>query len=87
MSGFGACSLATIVQMVANGLGVTLLPELSLAFEVRDPRIAPVRLGSGAPSRTLGLAWRRSSPRRRDFVALGRLLAASRPAAGAALTS
>ena len=79
MSGFGASSLATIIQMVANGLGITLLPELSLPFEARDPRIALVRFGAPEPSRTIGLAWRRSSPRKRDFVELGRLLTASRP--------
>src|SRR5262245_14667474 len=31
---FGASSLATIVQMVANGYGVTLLPEMAIASEV-----------------------------------------------------
>lgn len=80
-SGFAASSLATIVQMVANGLGVTLLPELSLQFEVHDPRIALLPFAPPEPSRTVALAWRRTSPRRRDFVELGRLLKASRAVA------
>jgi LysR family hydrogen peroxide-inducible transcriptional activator len=83
MSSFGASSLSTIIQMVANGLGITLLPELSLPFEVHDPRIALLRFAPPEPSRTVGLAWRRSSPRKRDFVELGKLLTTSRgPAAG-----
>ena len=78
MNGFGASSLSTIIQMVANGLGITLLPELSLPFEVHDPRIALLRFAPPEPSR-VGLVWRRSSPRKRDFVELGKLL----PPAGA----
>jgi LysR family hydrogen peroxide-inducible transcriptional activator len=81
MSGFGASSLSTIVQMVANGLGITLLPELSLPFEARDPRIVLLRFAAPEPSRTVGLAWRRSSPRKRDFVELGKLLGGSPAAA------
>jgi LysR family hydrogen peroxide-inducible transcriptional activator len=79
MSGFGASSLPTIIQMVANGLGITLLPELGLPFEAHDPRIALVRFAAPEPSRTVGLAWCRSSPKKHDFVELGKLLAASRP--------
>lgn len=78
MSGFAASSLATIIQMVANGLGITVLPELCLPFEVHDPRIVLLAFGAPEPRRTVALAWRRSSPRRRDFLELGKLLAASR---------
>jgi LysR family hydrogen peroxide-inducible transcriptional activator len=77
-SSFGASSLSTIIQMVANGLGITLLPELSLPFEVHDPRIALLAFAAPEPVRTVALAWRRSSPRKRDFVELARLLSASR---------
>ena len=76
--GFGASSLSTIIQMVANGLGITVLPEISLAFEVHDPRIALLRFPEPQPTRAVALAWRRSSPRKRDFVELGKLLTASR---------
>ena len=74
MSGFGAASLSTIMQMVANGYGVTLLPEMCIAVEARDERIALSRFGAPEPQREIGLVWRRSSPRREDFEALGRLL-------------
>lgn len=76
--GFAASSLSTIIQMVANGLGITILPELSLPFEVHDARIVLLPFATPEPSRTVALAWRRSSPRRRDFLELGKLLAASR---------
>ncbi|BCP54472.1 LysR family transcriptional regulator [Kaistia sp. 32K] len=74
MSGFGAASLSTIMQMVANGYGVTLLPEMCVAIEARDERIALARFSTPEPEREIGLVWRRSSPRRADFEALGRLL-------------
>ena len=77
--GFGASSIATIVQMVANGLGIAVLPEISVGFEVHDPRIALLRFPTPEPTRTVALAWRRSSARSRDFRELGRLLARSRP--------
>ena len=72
---FGASSLATIVQMVANGYGITLLPRMSLPVEVRDDetiRVLPFE--PPVPERTVGLAWRRTSPRKADFVELGRLI-------------
>lgn len=81
MSGFAASSLATITQMVANGLGITVLPELCLPFELHDSRIVLQAFEAPEPSRTVALAWRRSSPRRRDFLELGKLLAASRAGA------
>ena len=75
MEEFGATSLATIVQMVASGYGIALLPEMALPVEVRDPRIVEIRpIEPLAPSRTVGLVWRRPSPRQEDFAELGRLI-------------
>jgi LysR family hydrogen peroxide-inducible transcriptional activator len=79
VASFGASSLSTIIQMVANGLGITVLPEISLPFEVHDPRITLLRFPPPEPTRSVALAWRRSSPRKRDFAELGKLLTASRP--------
>jgi LysR family hydrogen peroxide-inducible transcriptional activator len=70
-SAFGATSLSTVMQMVAAGYGVTLLPELCAAVEVRDERVALLRFSEPQPQRSVGLAWRKSSPRERDFLALG----------------
>lgn len=70
-AGLGATSLATVMQMVANGYGVTLLPEVAAETEVRDDRVRLLRFAEPQPARTIGLAWRRTSPRRKDFAALG----------------
>jgi LysR family hydrogen peroxide-inducible transcriptional activator len=70
-AGLGATSLATVMQMVANGYGVTLLPEVAAEIEVRDERVKLLRFAEPQPARTIGLAWRRTSPRRKDFAALG----------------
>jgi len=70
--GLGATSLATVMQMVANGYGVTLLPQVAVATELHDPRVKLLRFSKPEPGRTIGLAWRRTSPRRKDFEALGK---------------
>jgi LysR family hydrogen peroxide-inducible transcriptional activator len=71
---FGASNLSTIVQMVANGLGLTLLPELAVDLEVRRGDIKLMRFVDPQPRRTIGLAWRKSSPRKRHFAQLGKLI-------------
>ncbi|MBV8921983.1 hydrogen peroxide-inducible genes activator [Bradyrhizobium sp.] len=71
---FGASNLSTIVQMVANGLGLTLLPELAVDLEVRRGDIRLMRFTDPQPRRTIGLAWRKSSPRKRHFAELGKLI-------------
>jgi len=67
----GSTSLATVMQMVANGYGITLLPEIAAEQEARDERVTLKRFRAPEQGRTIGLAWRKTSPRRRDFVALG----------------
>jgi LysR family hydrogen peroxide-inducible transcriptional activator len=73
-TGFGATSLATVMQMVASGYGVTLVPEVAIDVEVRDERIKLLRFADPQPQRIIGLAWRPTSPRRDDFFALGRMV-------------
>jgi len=73
--GLGATSLATVMQMVANGYGVTLVPQVAVDVGVRDERIKLLRLAPPQPGRTVGLAWRQTSPRKADFIALGRIVA------------
>jgi LysR family hydrogen peroxide-inducible transcriptional activator len=70
----GATSLATVMQMVANGYGITLVPKVAVDVEVRDDRIKLLRFAAPEPGRTIGLAWRRTSPRKVDFQALGQLV-------------
>jgi LysR family transcriptional regulator, hydrogen peroxide-inducible genes activator len=76
---FGTSSLSTLVQMVAAGLGVTLLPRMSLETEARRGGILLVEFARPKPSRRIGLAWRKSSPRRRDFAALGAVIRSIAP--------
>jgi LysR family hydrogen peroxide-inducible transcriptional activator len=72
---FGASSLATIVEMVSAGFGITLLPELSIGVEERGRDITLVRVIEPEPARTIGLVWRTTSPQKQDFEELGRLVA------------
>src|SRR5512140_1482720 len=57
-----ATSLPTLVQMVAGGLGITLLPETAAAALVHPP-VAVAALKKPVPGRTIGLSWRTSSAR------------------------
>jgi LysR family hydrogen peroxide-inducible transcriptional activator len=72
--GLGATSLATVLQMVASGYGVTLLPDVAVEVEARDERVKLLRFAPPAPSRAIGLAWRPTSPRKSDFAALGQIV-------------
>jgi LysR family transcriptional regulator, hydrogen peroxide-inducible genes activator len=73
-TGFGATSLATVMQMVASGYGVTLVPEVAIDAEVRDERVKLRRFAEPQPQRSIGLAWRPTSPRRADFLEFGRMV-------------
>lgn len=73
-AGLGATSLATVMQMVANGYGVTLVPKIAVGVEVRDERVKVLRFRDPEPARHIGLAWRRTSPRKVDFIALGQIV-------------
>ena len=72
---FRATSLGTLVQMVATGVGVTLIPEMSVEGETGFTRdLALVPFEAPAPGRTVALAWRRSSPHGTRFAELGTAL-------------
>jgi LysR family hydrogen peroxide-inducible transcriptional activator len=73
-AGLGATSLTTVMQMVANGYGVTLVPEVAVDAELRDSRVKLLRFAEPEPARSIGLAWRRTSPRSKDFEALGKVV-------------
>jgi LysR family hydrogen peroxide-inducible transcriptional activator len=72
---FGASSLATIVQMVANGYGLTLLPEMAIASGIhRGDDIRLLHFRTPEPRRQIGLAWRKTSPRKTEFIQFAKLL-------------
>ena len=61
-----------MVQMVASGLGITLLPKLAVAAGITEGTGLVLRPLAGAGAwRTLGLAWRPNAPRAADYRALG----------------
>jgi LysR family hydrogen peroxide-inducible transcriptional activator len=72
-AGLGATSLSTVMQMVANGYGVTLVPKIAVD-QLRDERVKVLRFRDPVPARSIGLAWRRTSPRKADFAALGEIV-------------
>jgi LysR family hydrogen peroxide-inducible transcriptional activator len=73
---FAGTSLQTLTQMVANGLGVTLLPQLALdAGILRGTDVTSRPLAGGRAAREIGLAWRRGTGRRQEFELLGATLA------------
>jgi LysR family hydrogen peroxide-inducible transcriptional activator len=76
-AGLGATSLSTVMQMVANGYGVTLVPEVAIDAKMQDPRVKLLRFRDPEPGRSVGLAWRRTSPRVKDFEALGAAMMAA----------
>ncbi len=81
-TGLQATSLGTLVQMVASGLGVTLLPEMAAAVLAPRPSsgVVTLRFAAPAPGRTIGLVWRTSSARLPELRLLAETIAA--PAAG-----
>lgn len=73
---FGATSLFTLVQMAQAGLGPTLLPDLAVRAGLAGlGGLAIVPFAPPAPSRRIGLAWRRGSGRRAECEMLAAALA------------
>jgi LysR family hydrogen peroxide-inducible transcriptional activator len=73
---FAATSLFTLIQMVANGLGITLASQLALdAGILKGTGLAVRPLRGEGLHRDIGLAWRRGTRRRDEFETLGRAIA------------
>jgi LysR family hydrogen peroxide-inducible transcriptional activator len=73
-SGFQGTSLHTLVQMAANGLGVTIAPAMAIqAGLLRGLDLKAIPMREDAPARRIVMAWRVSSSRKPFF----RRLAAS----------
>ncbi len=66
---FEGSSLETIKYMVASGMGVTVVPQLSVPAE-KQPHIRYVKFTAPAPTRRVVLAWRRTFPRYEAIAAL-----------------
>ena len=67
-----ATSLHTLVQMVDNGLGITLLPQLAIDGGIlRGTGLNVVPFAGDQPTRKIGLIWRRGTGRGAEFYLLG----------------
>jgi LysR family transcriptional regulator, hydrogen peroxide-inducible genes activator len=70
-----ATSLHTLVQMVDNGLGITLLPQLAIDGGIlKGTSLTVLPIAGEPPSREIGLVWRRGTGRRREFELLASAL-------------
>lgn len=72
---FSSTSLHTLVAMVAEGMGSTLLPDLAInggILEGSDFVVRPLR--ESASARTIGLCWRKTSSRNEDFLQFGEFI-------------
>jgi LysR family hydrogen peroxide-inducible transcriptional activator len=81
---YGATSLDTIRQMVAMGLGISLLPALYVRSEVRPNQLVTARpLDGPQPFRAVGMVWRTRAARSAEYLelaqAIRRILRATTP--------
>ena len=74
MASYGATSLTTLLQMVAHGMGVTLVPEMAVdaAGGMRDVKIVP--FAEPMPERIICLAWRRNRARQEECLELAAII-------------
>ncbi|MDJ0391754.1 LysR substrate-binding domain-containing protein [Rhodococcus sp. G-MC3] len=70
-----ATSLATIVQCVAGGLGVTLIPRSAVSVETGKGALGIVEFAQPRPGRKMGLVHRSSSARADEYAAVAELIA------------
>jgi LysR family transcriptional regulator, hydrogen peroxide-inducible genes activator len=61
--GWQGNSLETIRQMVASGLGITVLPASALTSKYESKRLVVIDIMKPVPGRRIGLAWRRGFTR------------------------
>jgi LysR family hydrogen peroxide-inducible transcriptional activator len=72
-----ATSLHTLVQMVDNGLGVTMLPQMAVDAGILERTNVVARpLKAKNAVREIALVWRKNSPREKDFALLAEELQA-----------
>ena len=70
-------SLHTLVQMVDNGLGVTMLPQMAIdAGILHETHVVARPLRAENASREIALIWRKNSPRAEEFRLLAQELRA-----------
>jgi LysR family hydrogen peroxide-inducible transcriptional activator len=72
---YQATSLNTLVQMVANGIGITLLPGMALETPIlAGTDVQTRRFDDADVQRSIGLMWRRQAARADEFRLLGEFI-------------
>lgn len=79
----GGATLATLVQLVAAGMGITLIPRMAIEVETRGGAVAVDHFASPAPARTLAMVWRSASPLATHLAGLAHVAASAADPAGA----
>jgi LysR family hydrogen peroxide-inducible transcriptional activator len=82
--GLDGSSLSTLVQMVAAGMGVTLIPDMAVPVETRSTAVALARFEPPQPSRTIGMIWRKTNPLAGQFIEISEAVMRSANASAAA---
>ena len=78
VDGIEATSLLTLVQMVASGLGVALVPEMAIDSGLIAQQPLKARpLAAPAPERVIALVTRTTSPHLAEFEAIARVITAA----------
>lgn len=75
ISDYEGTSLDALRQMVGMGMGVSFFPALYALSEMdNDDQVITLPLAGGATLRSIGLVWRRQSPRSADYQRLGTII-------------
>jgi len=74
VANYGATSMATLLQMVSHGMGITLIPQIAVKDERTRNRMRIVPFTEPQPSRQIGLIWRNRSGRDNDHTALAAVI-------------
>ena len=72
---YEATSLNTVIQMVANDIGVSILPKMAINMQtLDDANIAVKAFDEENINRAIGLMWRKNSSRAKEFELLASLI-------------
>lgn len=70
-----ATSLSTLVQMVDNGIGVTLVPRIAVDADIdRGTSLKLIKVADKKARREIGMVWRRKSSFEGNAKLLGQAL-------------
>lgn len=81
--GLDGSSLTTLVQMVSAGIGVTLIPEMAIPVETPAAEVSIAPFPSPAPTRQIGMIWRKRNPMARQLASVADVVRAATGAAKA----